>query len=107
MLFESGDGRREELCSFTDGTGSPVEFARDVVLPAPRVGELVCFAEAGAYMTVFMELWAADLPSLILIGSDRAAKIRSGKDLTRRTFESWYGPSAWIRLGHLASTHPD
>jgi diaminopimelate decarboxylase len=103
MLIESRDGRREELCSFTDGTGSPVAFARDVLMPAPGVGELVCLAEAGAYTTVFMELWAADLPSLILIGSDGAAKIRIGKDMTRRTFESWYGPGAWTRLGRFGS----
>ena len=92
-------------CAFSDGTGSPVSFAENVSLPAPEVGDLICLTEAGAYTTVFTELWAAPLPTLAVIGEDGRTLVREGPLTTRTTLESWYGPQAWQAGPDSAVTH--
>lgn len=93
--LEDTAGRPLERCSFTDGTGSPVGFAADVPWPAPEVGDLVCLTEAGAYTTVFTELWAAPLPTLITLDAQGAHRVREGAATTLATWHAWYADAAW------------
>lgn len=95
LLVGDAAGREVEICSFTDGAGSPVAFARDVPWPAPRVGDLVCLTDAGAYTTVLTELWAAAIPTLVQIGEGGSVSVRDGAQVTRRTHQTWYGGGAW------------
>lgn len=89
--------RPAESCSFTDGTGSPFSYAEDVPFPRPEVGDLVCLTEAGAYTTVFTELWAAPLPTTVII-DHHGARVRDGAGLTRHTLHSWYAAQAFPRV---------
>jgi diaminopimelate decarboxylase len=95
VLLTGTAGRPMIVCSFTDGTGSPVGFAHDVTLPRPEVGDLVLLTECGAYTTVFSELWAAALPTVVILQCDGSYSVRSSDAVTRNTYKSWYSASAW------------
>jgi diaminopimelate decarboxylase len=82
-------------CSVSDGTGSPVALATDVVLPDPRPGDLVVLDQCGAYTTVFTELWAAGLPTLVTASRAGGLRVRDGAATTAATWRAWYGPEAW------------
>lgn len=82
-------------CAYADGTGSPVAFCEGAEQPRPRAGDLVAFAEAGAYTTVFSELWAAELPTIALLSPEGGVRLRPGGPVSRRTWSAWYGERAW------------
>lgn len=78
-------------CTFADGTCTELCLTSPAVSPEPRLGDLILLAEAGAYTTVFSELWAADLPTLVLVDDVRGELlIRDGATATRVTWDAWY-----------------
>lgn len=88
--LDDHDGPGVEAVVYTDGTGSPVSFDTQHRARAPRLGDLVVLREAGAYTTVFSELWAAALPTVLVIDGERVLA-RQGAELTEATWDAWYG----------------
>lgn len=86
--------RPNRICSFSDGTGSPVAYCEGVSFPDPRVGDQVCFLDAGAYTTVFSELWGYEMPSLVVLDRN-ATHVRRARSTTAATIATWFGDSAW------------
>jgi diaminopimelate decarboxylase len=81
-------------CSFSDGTGSPLAYYELTPFPNPKVGDAICFIDAGAYTTVFNELWAQELPNLLIVG-ESVVTYRNGHRTSAITRENWLGPGAW------------
>lgn len=94
LLSADAERRPAGRCSVSDGTGSPVWLAEHVHMSQPAIGDLLGLYEAGAYTTVFGELWAAALPTVI-VRDGHTDWIRPGADLTRTTWDAWYGSGAF------------
>jgi diaminopimelate decarboxylase len=106
LLAPDATGRPLMRCSLSDGTGSPVWLACDVVMPRPQEGDLVALTEAGAYTTVFTELWAAALPTVVVLHLDGSRSVRSGSATTEATWKAWHGEASWRNQAYSDGSNP-
>lgn len=86
------DGRDWVQCSVADGLGSPAVLCADTWLPDPKVGDLLCLLDAGAYTTVFSHAWGGALPQAATITMSGEMVVRTGGERTHAALAAIYGP---------------